>query len=493
MTTTNLLDYLERAAGRFPDKTAFGDENESLTFARLAELARGVGAYIAERAGDTRRPVAVMTSHSAADIAAFMGALYAGCFYAPLDAGAPKEHTAARLDVIRPAVIIDAKTPGGLPIGANQTAFQDIRQNALSSDPAYAIFTSGSTGMPKAALVSHGSVINLIEWMADEFGFSERTVFAGQCPFYFDSSVQEIYSTLKCGCTTRLFPKKLFISPLKAMRHVRETGANVLPWAAAAVKLIANSGVFEKYDLSDELAGVTDVIFGGENMPAKLLNIWRRALPLTRFTNVYGPTETTVDCSYYTLNRELADGGSVPIGFPIRDTRLLLLDGDRPAVRGEAGEIYVRGAGVGLGYYGDAARTAEAFVQNPLNPRYRDTVYRTGDIARLNEHGELVFVSRADGQVKHMGGRVELGEVEAAAAALDGVRLACCAYDREKSKILLFYEGPAGERELSAELAARLPRYMCPNVVVRVDGMPATPNGKIDRLAVKKVYYDERN
>ena len=485
---TNLLEYLESAARRFPDKIAFADEVDRVTFSQLHDLARKVGTYISTQVSGMKLPIAVLTTHSVADVVAFMGAMYAGCFYVPLDGSAPETHRAARLDAINPALVIDAKTVAELPLAeANDENPVKIRRNILSTDPAYAIFTSGSTGTPKAALISHGSVINLIEWMVNTFGFNENTVFAGQAPFYFDSSVQELYSTLKCCGTTHLFPKKYFISPLKVLKMVDEVGANVMPWAAAAVKLIANSGAFEKYVPH----GVADVIFGGENMPAKILNTWRNAMPNTRFTNVYGPTETTVDCSYYTVERDLADAESVPIGFPVRDTELLLLDEDgKPTPPEEPGELYVRGVQVGLGYYNNPERTADAFLQNPNSP-YRDIIYRTGDIVKLNERGELVFLTRADNQVKHMGSRVELGEVETAAAAIAGIRLVCCSYDKERSKILMFFEGDIAEKELSSELNAKLPRYMCPNVVIKVDSMPAMPNGKIDRLTVRRVYYDD--
>ena len=237
--------------------------------------------------------------------------------------------------------------------------------------------------------------------------------------------------------------------------------------------------------------GITDVIFGGENLPAKVLKKWQQVMPDTRFINTYGLTETTVDCTYYIADRELYDDESVPIGFPCGGYGILLLDEDGNRVPdGQPGEIYVRGAGVGLGYYSDSARTSEVFVQNPLNKKYTELVYRTGDIARLNQYGELVFISRADNQVKHMGSRVELGEVETIAAGLEGVFLVFCAYDKEKSKILLFYEGTATEKELSAALNNRLPRYMVPNSVIKVDKMPATPTGKIDRLRTREKYYD---
>ena len=483
----NLLDYLEHSAKRFPGKTAFSDENERVTFSQLKEIGQSVGTAIAMRAQGLRMPVAVMTNHSVADIAAFIGTLYAGCFYVPLDGSAPKDYSDTLLKSIHPAMTISAKTLAELPSHAPDSyELETARRNIFPNDPAYAIFTSGSSGLPKAALISHASVVNLMEWLGDTFSFSEHSIFAGQTPFYFDTTVEEMYSTIKNGATTHLLPKNVFISPLRAMKLVEQMKANVLTWSTAAAKLIANSGVFEKFIPE----GITDVIFGGENLPVKILNIWRQAMPETRFTNTYGLTETTVDCSYYIVNRELSDDESVPIGYPCSGYEILLLDEDGASVPdGEPGEIYIRGVGVGLGYYGDPGRTDEVFVQNPLNSHYRDIVCRTGDIARMNKYGELVFMTRADNQIKHMGCRVELGEVETIVAGIDDVHLVFCAYDKEKSKILLFFEGSISDQQLAAELNGRLPRYMLPNIIIKIDKMPATPTGKIDRLRAREEYY----
>ena len=484
----NLLDYLEISAEKHPEKIAFSDENESVSFAALRDLAQNVASAIIKQVRSLRMPIAVVTNHRVADLVACFGALYAGCFYVPIDGGAPEEYMNARLDLIAPAMVIDAKSIAELPKeNADSPALDIIRQTIIAGDPAYAIFTSGSSGVAKAAVISHASVINLAEWLAETFGFSEHTVFAGQCPFYFDGSVKEIYSTLRNASTLHLIPKKLFSFPLKAMQYIQDVGANVLPWAVSAIKLIANSGALERFAPSS----IELVIFGGETMPAATLNIWKKALPLARFANVYGPAEVTVDCSFYIVDRDFNDGESIPIGAPCKNVELLLLDeNSKPVPSGQAGEIYVRGAGVGLGYWRDPARTAEAFVQNPLNSAYRDIVYKTGDIAKYNELGELVFLSRADYQVKHMGSRIELGEIEIAATGIEGVHLVCCLYDKDKGKILLFFEGTVSENEVSRIMESRMPRYMQPNVVTRIAKMPSTPNGKIDRLRVRSDYYD---
>jgi acyl-coenzyme A synthetase/AMP-(fatty) acid ligase len=191
---------------------------------------------------------------------------------------------------------------------------------------------------------------------------------------------------------------------------------------------------------------------------------------------------------WYEVDREFGPDEAIPIGHAFRNREILLLDGDRLAEPGEPGEICIRGTCLTLGYYGAFDKTAEAYVQNPLNPHYPELIYRTGDIGRLNERGELVFVSRRDSQIKHMGQRIELGEIEMGAAAVDAVGGAGCIYDGEKKKIVLFYVGEAEVAGVSTALKERLPRYMLPNMIFRLERMPYTTNGKLDRLALRRIY-----
>jgi amino acid adenylation domain-containing protein len=488
----NLLDYLEATAARLPDKTAVAGVDRGVTFSELLRLGKQTGLAVSNAAGAARRPVAVLTNHSVADVAAFVGIMYAGCFYVPLDGTAPESHIKARLDAIEPALVINAKEISELPRAELDSAGEEkllsIRREMISTDPAYAIFTSGSTGVPKAALISHMGVINLIEWQCDLYGFNEDTVFAGQSPFYFDASVQDTYAAFKTGATVYLLPKKLFLSPLSLLRQMDEWKVNTLMWATAGIKLLAVSKVFTKY----VPVYLRQVIFGGENMPAGLLNVWRKALPRCRFVNEYGPSEISVACSAYIIERGLNDGESVPIGEPCRNERLILInEAGNEAADGEPGEIYVRGVGVGLGYYRDAKRTAEAFVQNPLHSDYPEIVYKTGDIAKYNANGELVYISRGDGQIKHMGTRVELGEIEAAAASLTGVDETFADYDKQNGRILLFYQGESTAESVTERLAARLPIYMRPSRIIKLAEMPRLPNGKTDKLTARKEYYRE--
>ena len=196
-------------------------------------------------------------------------------------------------------------------------------------------------------------------------------------------------------------------------------------------------------------------------------------------------------CCYYVVDREFGPDETLPIGRPFRNTGILLLDeNNREAAPGEQGEICVRGTCLTLGYYRNPEKTAEAFVQNPLNTVYPETIYRTGDIGRYNERGELEFLSRKDYQIKHMGHRIELGEIEVVAQQKMDVRTAGCLFDGEKKKIVLYYTGESTPADLAAFLKGKLPRYMIPNVVRQLDAMPYTPNGKLDRKALKSFYEE---
>jgi len=233
------------------------------------------------------------------------------------------------------------------------------------------------------------------------------------------------------------------------------------------------------------------IAFGSEVFPIKQFKIWRSVLPQAKFTNLYGPTEGTGMCCYYKVDRDFAPDEAIPIGRPFKNTEILLLnEKNERAGKGEAGEICIRGTSVTLGYYNNPGKTAEVFVQNPLNTAYPELIYRTGDIGKYNERGELMFVSRKDYQIKHMGHRIELGEIEVNVNMMPRIQLSGCIYDNEKGKIVLYYVGDMEAGELTKALKEKLPRYMIPNYVKKLDRMPLTPNGKIDRVYLKQSYQN---
>jgi acyl-coenzyme A synthetase/AMP-(fatty) acid ligase len=217
----------------------------------------------------------------------------------------------------------------------------------------------------------------------------------------------------------------------------------------------------------------------------KHLNHWRRALPGARFVNLYGPIEISVDCTYFVLDREFGDDEALPIGFPCRNTDVMILNEENQlCATEERGELCVRGSSLAMGYWNDPEKTAKAFVQNPLNPRFPELIYRTGDLVYRNQRGELMFVGRKDFQIKHMGYRIELPEIEYQVLAIEGVANACVLYHKAKKEITLFYEtkgdglSPTAIRQKLAEI---FPKYMLPTAFHQMPELPRNPNGKIDR------------
>ena len=235
-------------------------------------------------------------------------------------------------------------------------------------------------------------------------------------------------------------------------------------------------------------------MFSGEVLPIKHYKIWKHHLPDAMFVNLYGPTEITCNCTYYVLDREYADDEVIPMGKAFPNEKVFLLDENDNLVseKGVQGEICVGGTALALGYYKDREKTNQVFVQNPLNTAYNEMIYRTGDLGKYNENGDLIYVSRKDFQIKHLGHRIELGEIEAITTAREGVTRSCCIYDADKQKLILFFTGTRDKKELMKELRTVLPMFMLPNVLVPVEEMPLNKNGKIDRKKLMEDFQKEK-
>lgn len=496
------MDYLDRTALEKPEKTAYSDGAVSLSFREVQRISRSIGSFLHER-GIYKKPVVVFMHKSPMEVAAFLGVVAGGDFYVPIDEEMPAGRIRLILDNVRPPLIICDRSTRQLAeglapnqgeivlfdhiadTGIRDSALAAIREKAIDTDPVYIVFTSGSTGVPKGVAACHRSVIDYIEKLSRVLKFDGDTVFGNQSPLYFDACLKEIYPTLKFGATAYLIPKELFSAPVRLVEYLNTYRINTICWVVSALTIVSALGTFgtvvPKF--------LRTVAFGSEVFPVKQLGIWREALPEASFTNLYGPTESTGMCCYYRVERAFEEGESIPIGRPFPNREILLLTPEgKPAGPGEEGEICIRGTALTLGYYNDPVRTGESFVQNPLNTAYPERIYKTGDIGRYNEAGELLFVSRRDYQIKHMGHRIELGEIEANAHTVPGVRMAACIYDGRKGRIVLYYVGDLPEREVAGALRTRLPRYMLPGRIIRLERLAYTANGKIDRGALKAAY-----
>lgn len=494
----NVLEYLEKIVTQVPEKIAYANDTTGVTFLEVYKKARAIGTYL-HKQGHNKEPIVVFMGKHPNTIISFYGVIYSGCYYVPMDEEMPRHRIELIFQSLNPkAVLCDAETGKVLTTYGYQgiiyyfdeiiTTPEDeklissVRDKQIDTDPIYIVFTSGSTGIPKGVIACHRSVIDYIESLSEVLGFNENTVFGNQTPLYVDACLKELYPTLKFGATTYLIPKSLFMFPLKLVEFLNAKKINTVCWVVSALTMISAFGALEK-----EIPSYLHTIaFGSEVFPIKQFRLWRKYLPQARFVNLYGPTEATGMSCYYEVNREFELEEAIPIGRPFKNTEILLLNEENQlSKQGEVGEICIRGTSLTLGYYRNFEKTQEVFVQNPLNTSYPELIYRTGDLGKHNERGELVFVSRKDNQIKHMGHRIELGEIEVVANMHPEVKSACCIFDDEKKKIILFYVGELTVAVMADFLKEKLPRYMVPNRLEALPQMPLTPNGKIDRVLLK--------
>ena len=367
----------------------------------------------------------------------------------------------------------------------DETAVKPYTEKIIDTDLLYVLFTSGSTGVPKGVSICHRSVIDYTDWVTETFNITQKDTFGNQAPFYFDNSILDIYSCMKTGATLNIIPKKLFFQPVPLLEYIKYNKINTIFWVPSALIVVSKLKAFRNVDLSDTLKRV---LFCGEVMPNKQLNIWRKFLPNVTYANLYGPTEITDACTYYIVDREFSDDEPLPIGIPMSNTDILVLnDEDKLVTDDEVGELCVRGTSLAMGYYNNPEKTRSAFVQNPLNKAVPEIIYRTGDLVRYNEYREIIYISRKDFQIKHLGHRIELGEIETAISSLEEVTLNCCLYDEKNQRIVLFVDAQVDRDYIKERIEKLVPEYMIPGKVIYLENMPINANGKIDRIKLKEL------
>ncbi len=494
-----VTDWLWEAARACPAKTAFSDSSETVTYGELARQAASAAKKIRRMLdGEKRLPVGVLIGRNAASVTAFLAVAAAGCFYVPLDPALPEKRLRGILGVVKPRLILDAS--GKVPAAVQGYAVAPLSEltggeaeypadaGIMDSDPLYCIFTSGSTGIPKGVLISHRSVINMARAFSAVLPIDESSVFGNQAPFDFDVSVKDIYLTLYHRARTVILEKSLFSIPKRLMEVLNRERVNTLVWSVSAMKILSALRTFRSaYPEHARL-----IMFSGEALPARILGEWQDVLPDAQYVNLYGPTEITCNCAYYRVNRRFADGEPIPVGKPFDNMNVFLLSpgGESPVTQpGEVGEICVTGAGLALGYYAEPEKTARAFVTNPLTKGWDERMYRTGDLAKYDADGNLVFVGRADSQVKYMGFRIELGEIETAAQSVPFVQSACCLFDERREELWLFYQADGqNDAALLTALREKLPSHMIPRRVRYFEILPQNRTGKPDRGLLRQTY-----
>lgn len=504
------LDKLQEAEGQ---KALLFDGQQKLTGFEIYQKVFSIGKYLME-AGYYRQSIAVIADHNINTVLCFLGILASGNHYIPLDPDIRTERlekiqklagfrlliTCEQQDKSFQAEKIEKEIESVTCLTYEQVQearFQiedmerltECRSRLPADEPAYFIFTSGSTGEPKGIIKTHKGMVNFLDAYIQEFGFQESDRIANQTPFYFDASAKDIYLALKQRCRMYILEEKWFVRPLQLAEYMKKERITVIQWVPSALSMLSRFRVFDQVSLPD----LRMVLFVGEVFPVNQLRVWMEMVPDAEYINLYGASEIAGICAYDRIQALENDQDAVPIGYALKNCQIYLIDDGKLVTEPHrVGELYVKSQAVAAGYLsklskeeGAAAQSEETFVNCPLPQLPQGTYYRSGDLAYYGESGELYFSSRKDSQVKHMGHRIELGEIASAAQAMEQVQNSCCVY--EKQKLILFYEGSCKKSELARFLKARLVPYQIPNKLVKLDTWPLNANGKTDRVKLKRL------
>jgi amino acid adenylation domain-containing protein/non-ribosomal peptide synthase protein (TIGR01720 family) len=498
---------LERVAAARPDASALVCEDRWLSFAELDALARQLAVRLRRRGVGPEVRVGICAPRSLAAVVAILATWKAGGAFVPLDPAYPPERLAfmmrdAGIAVLLAAAGLETRLPGSeVPrlvlerrpgVRPSAAAATSLPAAADLDQLAYVLYTSGSTGRPKGTAVSHRALANYLLWAIGHYPVAAGRGAPVHSPLGFDLTLTALLAPLLAGRTVELLPEHAGPGAL--------SGALGSAAAWSLVKLTpSHLEILNQALARNDLAGQTHaLIIGGEALRGGALEPWRSAAPQTRLFNEYGPTETVVGCCVYEVPPGPAAAAAVPIGHPIANARIYLLDERlRPVPRGLAGQLYVGGMGLARGYLGLPDLTAAVFIPDPFAGEPGARLYRTGDLARLAEDGILEFHGRVDEQVKLRGFRIEPGEIEAVLAEHPQVQAAAVAV-REAvpgNRFLAAYvvgRGEAAPSALALEqfLRARLPDFMVPAAFVRLPALPLSANGKVDRRALPATLAD---
>lgn len=493
----DILTCLKNSALLYPDKIAIEDHKASITYSIYYKNAQLVGLSLSDRLKGINQPVLILADDSVECLIAFMGVLFSGNFYVPVDSNLPESRLQSMVDSIAPAIIIRIGDRNPVLKGVEIVTYDELLQEPVDGpdisrldklhamrstfDPVFGMFTSGSTGTPKLVIKNMFSIMDMAKQFSDTFPLDQSSVFGNQAPFYFDVSAKDIYLSLFHSATLYIIPRSNFSFPALLIGFINKKKINTLLWSGFAIRLLFNFNAF-----SDEsMLPVRLVMFSGEAVPRKVIEYWKEHTK-AKIVNLYGSTETTFNCTYFEADNLLEE--QLPIGIPFRNNRVFIINDDgHEAEPYEKGEICVTGSCLSMGYYNDQAKTDIAFVQNPLNKQYKELMYKTGDIGYCDSKNNIYFVSRKDNQIKHMGYRIELEEIEHAVLNIEDIQLCCCVYDEEDEKIVLFYQSEKPmDRIIFDTLKKVFPKQMLPNRLYYKATLPLNKNGKVDRALLKE-------
>jgi amino acid adenylation domain-containing protein len=500
---TTVHELFERQARQSPDAPAVVCGDVTLCYRELNERANRIAHWLRECGVERQELIGVALARSPQMVAALLGVWKAGCAYVPLDPAYPRERLAfmvrdaglrrvlsddkgraAFAGMAGPARLLD---PAADAARIDRQPIETPQAHASATDLAYVMYTSGSTGQPKGVMITHAGLANYLNWAVAAYGLAPGGSVPVHSSLSFDLTVTSLYAPLLAGAHVELLDDEGGAQALVAA--LRAKPRSLVKITPAHLELL-------NHELgSDELAGrVETFVIGGEQLTAERLAVWRTHAPATRLINEYGPTETVVGCCVHEVRPGDPGDGAVPIGRAIANMRLHVLDDAlRPVPPGSVGELYIGGPGVARGYLNRPELSRERFVPDPFSAHEGARLYKTGDLVRHRQDGEVLeYLGRTDDQVKIRGYRIEPGEIEAVLATHGDVRtcavLACERPDGENELLafaVLRSDVSPRMEDMSSFLRSRLPAYMVPARILVLDSMPLTLNGKVDRAALR--------
>jgi D-alanine--poly(phosphoribitol) ligase subunit 1 len=488
--------HANRTAIRYPD-------GKEYTFNQLSKLADNFADYLLRKGVVIDDVIAIFNDKSIECFALMLACNKAGITYTNLDINSPEERLVKIIERCNPRLVFVDPV-----LGASFTLAATVQKEALiylseirfevdvtpaipydvtGATPVYIMFTSGSTGFPKGAVMSHANVLNLINWGKQTFGITDQDIATNVNPIYFDNSVFDFYSAVYNGAALVPFNGAQTRNPHALVQEVQNTKCTVWFSVPSMLVYLLTTKAIEAHSLP----ALRTIIFGGEGFPKpKLKKLYELFGDRIQLVNVYGPTECTCICSSYNITETDFDNivDFAPLGKLAPNFSYEII----PQETGNkmVGELCLKGPNVGLGYYRDKERTEKSFVQNPFNINYHEIVYKTGDLVRLDEGGEFHFLGRTDNQVKHMGYRIEMEEIEAGLNSIHGVKESAVVYKKLGDGLgniigFVAVQEDVSTEKIMTEIKKKVPEYMVPKKIYAMDALPKNSNGKIDRVELK--------
>ena len=524
--TRLLQDWVTEQAGRRPESPAIVSPDGCLDYAQLDTLSNQLARLLHEVGCQRFDRIALLMPTMPAAIVGLLGIYKADCIYVPIDTASPVSRIRKILESCENTFVLAAGpvTPLLRELLADQAwrerlqigwleydappdvnvafTLSDVARTSASpwsarngsSDPAHILFTSGSTGVPKGVVLTHASVIHFIDWATQYFGMDASDRACMHPPLHFDMSMLDLFSMMAVGGQLHLIPRDLSPLPNALADFIRR--AELTQWYSVPPVL----NYLAKFDAVrfNDFPAMRRVLWCGDVLPTPALIYWMQRLPHATFANLYGPTEAAISSSCYTVPECPQDPqASIPIGTACAGEELLVLDESlRPVAPGDTGDLYIGGVGLAAGYWRDADRTAAVFVHHPQ--RAGERIYKTGDLARIGEDGQVYFLGRSDSQIKSRGYRIELGEIEAALNAIAGIEecaVVAVGTDAFEGVSICCAYVPAPDAKLPPsvirrELSRLVPAYMLPTRWRAFEQFPRNASGKIDRRRLKHAFEE---